>query len=58
VKVRYRITQVEREAATITATQHRVGWRVQVTSVAASRLSMEELGAAMKQMGASINGPT
>jgi transposase len=40
VKVRYRITQVEREEVAITAAQHRLGWRVQVTSVAVTRLSL------------------
>jgi transposase len=40
VKVRYRITQVEREEEAITAAQHRLGWRVQVTSVVGTRLSL------------------
>jgi transposase len=42
VKVRYRITQVEREEAAITAAQYRLGWRVQVTSRPVERLSLAE----------------
>jgi transposase len=42
VKVRYRITQVEREEAAITAAEYRLGWRVQVTSRPMERLSLAE----------------
>ncbi len=40
VKVRYVLTTVEREAAAITAQEHRLGWRVQVTNRPMERLSL------------------
>jgi len=42
VKVRYRITQVEREEEAITGQGHRLGWRVQVTNRPVGRLSLQE----------------
>src|SRR5205085_12071474 len=40
--VRYQITAVTREAAAIDHLVARMGWQVQVTNLAASRLSLEE----------------
>jgi len=42
LKVRYGITQVEREATAVAAQQHRLGWRVQVTNLPGTRLSLGE----------------
>jgi transposase len=42
VKVRYRVTGVEREETAIEAQRQRLGWRVQVTNVPVARLSLGE----------------
>ena len=41
-EVRYVLTSVQRDAATIAACQARLGWRVQVTNAPAERLSLAE----------------
>jgi transposase len=42
VKVRYEITQVERDAAAISAQRDRLGWRMQVTNLPVARLSLPD----------------